>query len=99
MDRELGRLLDARAVQRGDLDGLTAEVLLDLVETDLVAVLLHDVHHVDRHHHRDTELLELGGEVEVTLKIRTIHDVQDCIRLRVDEVISRDHLLQCVWRK
>ena len=99
MDRELGRLLDARAVQRGDLHCLTAEVLLDLVEADLVAVLLYDIHHVHGHHHRNPELLQLCGEVEVTLEVRTIHDVQDRIRLRVDEVVSRDNLLQCVWRK
>ena len=99
MNRELGRLLDARAVQRGDLHCLTAEVLLDLVEADLVAVLLYDIHHVHGHHHRNPELLQLCGEVEVTLEVRTIHDVQDRIRLRVDEVVSRDNLLQCVWRK
>ena len=99
MDRELGRLLDARAVQCGDLHCLTAEVLLDLVEADLVAVLLHDVHHVDRHHDRNTELLQLCGEVQVTLEVGTIHDVQDRIRLRVDEIVSRYNLLQCVWRK
>ena len=99
MDRELGRLLDARAVQCGDLDRLTAEVLLDLVETDLVAVLLYDIHHVDCHHHWNTELLQLCGEVQVTLEVGTIHDVQDRIRLRVDEIVSRNDLLQCVWRK
>ena len=99
MDRELGRLLDARAVQRGNLHCLTAEVLLDLVEADLVAVLLYDIHHVDCHHHRDTELLQLCGEVQVTLEVGAIHDVQNRIRLRVDEIVSRYDLLQCVWRK
>ena len=98
-DCELGRLLDARAVQCGDLDCLTAEVLLDLVEADLVAVLLYDIHHVYCHHHWDTELLQLCGEVQVTLEVRAIHDVQNRIRLRVDEIVSRYDLLQCVWRK
>ena len=99
VDRELGRLLDARTVQCGNLHCLTAEVLLDLVEADLVAVLLYDIHHVDRHHHRNPELLQLCGEVQVTLEVRTIHDVQDRVRLRVDKVVSRNHLLQRVWRK
>ncbi len=36
---------------------------------DLVAVLIYDVHHVDRNNDRNTELNELGGQVEVALRL------------------------------
>ncbi len=99
MNGKLGCFLDACTIQCRNLYCLAAEVLLDLIETDLIAILLYNVHHVDRHHDWDSKLLQLCGEVEVTLEVRTIHDVQNRIRLCIDEIVSCNNLLQCVWRK
>ena len=49
----------------------------ELLDVDLVAVLLDDVHHVDGHDHRDAELGQLRGEVEVPLQVRAVDDVQN----------------------
>ena len=62
----------------------------------LVAVLLNDVHHVDGNNNRDAELGELCGEVKVTLKVRTVDDVENSIGALADEVVSCDDFLKGV---
>ena len=58
---------DPVALQGGDLDYVTAQLPAQFLAVDLVAVLPHHVHHVHGHHHRDAQLGQLGGQVEVAL--------------------------------
>ena len=98
-DGSLGSLLAALALQGGDLNSLTAQFLGELVQVDLVAVLANQVDHVDCHDNGDAQLDQLGGQVEVTLDVGTIDDVQDGIGLLVDEVAASDNFLQRVGRQ
>ena len=99
VDRGLRRLHDPGALQRRNLDDLAAELAAELGRVDLVAVLAHDVHHVDGDDDRDAELGELGGQVQVSLEVRAVDDVQDDVRAFADQVISGDHFLQRVGGK
>ena len=99
LDRFLGGFGDAGALQRGDLNDLAADLLREFRGVDPVAALFHDVHHVDRHDHRNAELDELRGEVEVALEVRAVHDVQNRVRTFVDQVIPGDDFLQRVGGK
>ena len=63
---------------------------------DPVAVLFHLVHHVEGNDHRPLQLKQLHGQVQVALKVRTIHDVDDGIRFFVDDVIPRNDLFHRV---
>ena len=99
LDRGVGRLADALALERGDLDDLAAELLRELAQVDPVAVLADDVDHVHRHDDRDAERHQLGGEVEVALDVRAIDDVEDRVRLLLHEVFARDDLLQRIRRE
>ena len=94
LDRRLGSLHNAGPLQRGDLDDLAAELTGQFGNIDLVAVFLDDVHHVDRNDHRNPQLRKLCGKVQVAFKIRTVDDVQNCVRPLVDEVVSCDDLLK-----
>ena len=47
------------------------------VDVDLVAVLAYHVHHVDGNDHGDAQLDQLGGQVQVTLQVGAIDDIQD----------------------
>ena len=96
LDRFLRGFRNARALQRGDLDDLAADLFGKLLRIDLVAVLFYDVDHVDRHDHRNAELDELRGEVQVAFEVRTVHDVQDRVRTLVDQIVSGNDLLQGV---
>ena len=95
-DSLLGRQHHAVALQSGDLHHLAAQLPGQLLGIDAVAVLLHHIHHVDGHYHRDAQLGELGGQIEVTLQVGAVDDVQDGIGALLDEVVTGYHLLQGV---
>ena len=99
MDSGFCCFLNAGALQSGNLNDLAAERLAQCVGVDLVAVLIYDVHHVDRNNDRNTELNELGGQVEVTLKVRTIDNIKDGFRSLLNEVVTCNNFFQRVRRK
>ena len=92
----LGGLHNALALQGGDLHDPAAQLAAQLVHVDLVAVLADHVHHVDGDDNGDAQLGQLGGQVQVTLQVRTVDDVQDGVGALGDEVITGDHFLQGV---
>ena len=87
---------DAGALQSGDLNDRAAQLAGEFLDVDLVAVLLDDVHHVDGHDHRDAELGQLRGEVEVPLQVGAVDDVQNRIGTLRDQVVPGDDLFECV---
>jgi len=92
----LRRFHDALALQGGDLHDLAAQLAAQLLHVDLVAVLADNVHHVDGDDNGDAQLGQLGGQVQVTLQVRAVDDVQDGIGALVDQVVTSHHLLQRV---
>ena len=94
VNRGLRSSVDAGALQCGDLDDLAAKFTRKFVQVDLVAILLHDVHHVDRHDHRDAEFGQLCGKIKVALKVRAVDDVENDIRAFRDKVCSGNDLFQ-----
>ena len=92
----LGGLHNALALQGGDLHDLAAQLTAQLLHVDLVAVLADHVHHVDGDNHGDAQLGQLGGQVQVTLQVRTVDDVQDGVGALGDQVVTGDHFLQGV---
>ena len=87
---------NACALQSGDLQNRAAQLTGQLLDVDLVSVLLDDVHHVDRHDDRDAKLGQLCGEVEVTLKVRAVDDVQNRVGALGDQVVTGDDLFERV---
>ena len=98
-DERLGRLDAARARVGRDADDLTVQSLADAREVDRVAVFLDEIHHVHRHHHRQTEFGELRREIEVALNVRAVDDVEDSVRILLDEELTRNLLLKGIRRK
>ena len=99
LDDFLGGHPVAVLLQGGDPDNLAAKSAGNLLEVDIVTILLHDVHHVDCHHHRQAQLGELRREVEVALDVRAVDDVQYRVRTLLDEKPPRDLLFDRVGRK
>ena len=95
-DGNLGSVHDAVALECGDLDDLAANLTGELLDVDLITVLADDIHHVDGDDHGDAELSELGGEIQVTLEVRAVDDVQDRVGTLGDEVVTGDDFLQRV---
>ena len=67
--------------------------LAHLLYVDGAAVGVHLVHHVQCQHHRHAQLEQLQRQVQVALDVRGVHDVDDAVRLLVDDKIARDDLL------
>ena len=98
-NRSLGSSLGALALQCADLHRLTAQLCAQLLQVDLITVLAHQIDHVHSHDHRDAQLDQLGGQVQVTLNVGTIDDVQDGIGLLLDQISTGNHFFQRVRRQ
>ena len=95
----LGGLHDAGTLQGGDLHHRAAQLTGQLLGVDLVAVLADHIHHVDGDDHGDAQLGKLGGQVEVTLQIGSVDDVEDGVGPLTDQVVTSHHFLQRVGRQ
>ena len=87
------QLVDTFVLRCRDGDDRNTELVLHLVDEDGTAVASYFVHHVQRDDHRNIELHELHGQVEVTLDICCIDDVDDAARLFVKDELTGDDLL------
>ena len=99
LDGLLSCLVDAVALEGGDLDDPASDLVGELLYVDPVAVFADKIHHVESYHHRDAELDELSGKIEVPLKVGAVDDVEDDVGALVNEIISGDYLLQSVRRE
>ena len=80
-------------------DMITGQNIKPGLDINLVAALSDYIHHVDSHNNRDAKLDDLCRQIQVTLQIRTINNIDDCIRMLTNQIISCYHFLQCIWRK
>ena len=97
--RGLGGLGDTRLLQGGYLDDRTSDLAGQLGQIDPVALLFDQIDHVDRDYDRDPQFGQLGGEIKVSLEVRAVDYVEDGVGSFSYEVVSRDDLLEGVWRE
>ena len=95
----LEELLDALVLKSRDHHDRAAELLGELVRVDLIAVLLDQVGHVEGNDHGQAGLDNLKRQVQVTLEVGGIDDLDDNIGLAAHEVIARALLLGAVGGK
>ena len=84
------------AFQGGDLHDPAAQLPGQLRHIDPVAVLLHDVHHVDGDDHRNPQLGQLGSQIQVPLQVGAVDDVQNGVGTLTDQVVAGHHFFQRV---
>ena len=90
------RCVDIGSLQSRDADELHTHLFRQLFQINLIPVLLDQIHHVDGYDNRNAQLCELGCQIEVSLQVRTINDIQDSIRPLCNQVFSRNDFFQCV---
>ena len=95
----LEQLLDTLVLKSRDHHDRAAELLGELVRVDLVAVLLDQVGHVEGNDHGQAGLDNLKRQVQVTLEVGGIDNLDDNIGLAAHEVIARALLLGAVGGK
>ena len=94
-----GDFRDALSLQRTDLHCLAAKCLSQLHKVDGIPVFPDKVNHVHGHHYRIPELNQLGGQVEVPLKIGSVNHVQNGIGMLLHQVCTGHRLLRRVRAK
>ena len=99
LDRPVHQLLDTRAAQRRNGDDGDTDLAFERGGVDLVARLLHRVHHVEGDDHGNVDLHELRGEIEIALQIGRVDDVDDAVGALIQYVIARDDFLGRVGRE
>ncbi len=86
-------LVDALVLGSGDGHDGHAQQGLEQVDVDRPAVGRDLVHHVERDDHRDLELHQLQGEVEVALDVGRVHDVDHGVGPLVQDELAAHDLL------
>ena len=93
VDRVVHQLLNALVFGRGDRHDRDAQHRLHGVYIHRAAVADHFIHHVQRHHNGDIHFKQLHGQIHVPLDIGNVDDVDDALRLLVQDKVAGDQLL------
>ena len=93
---QLGRAL---ALERGGFDDRYAQLGGQLFGIDRVAALGDNIHHVERDDDRNADLEQLGRQIQIAFDVGSIHQVDNDVRLFVDQEIAGDDLLKRVRRE
>ncbi len=97
LDSKLGGIHDALLVQSGNFNHSAAKLSAQSLEVNIITVLADKIHHVYGDHHRNACFRKLSCQIQISLQVCAIDDVQNDIRLILDQVVSGYHLFQCIW--
>ena len=76
-----------------------AEDTFHLVDPDGAAVASDLVHHIKSQHHRDFQLHQLQGEIEVTFDVGSVHYVDEATGVGVEYELAGHDFLGGIWRQ
>ena len=91
--------IDTVVLERRDHHDRTTQALLECGDIDLVAILLNQISHVERHHHGQACLDDLQREIEVALQIGGVEHLNHDVGLAAHEVVAAHALLGAVGRQ
>ena len=87
---QLGHAFVLDSTDRNDRD---AELTAHFFNVDRTAARADLVHHVQRQYHRHIQLQQLHGEVKIALDVGRVGDIDDAVRLFVQNILACDDLL------
>ena len=99
MDGMVDQFVDAFVFGRRNRHHRDAQQFLQPVDQDGPAIGAHFVHHVERQHHRDAQLHQLHGQIEVALDVGGIHNVNDAAGFLLQQKVAGDKLLARIGRQ
>ena len=82
----------ALVLRRGDGNNGNSQFTAHGGDVDGAAVAANLVHHVEREHHGDLHFQKLERQVEIPLDVGGVHNVDDAVRLFVQDEIPCDNL-------
>ena len=78
---------------RADGNDRDAKHIAHFRDVDRAAVRVDLIHHIECQHHRYAQLQKLQGQVEIALDVGRVHDIDDAVRLLVEDEIACNDLL------
>ena len=97
--RGLHKLIHAAALERRGGNDRATELAGKLVDVDLVAVLLDEVHHVEGDDHRQAQFENLRGQIQVALQVGRVDQVDDDVRVAIEKIVASDDFLRRIRRE
>ena len=97
--RGLHKLIHAAALERRGGNDRATELTGELVDVDLVAVLLDEVHHVESDDHRKSQFENLRGQIQVALQVGRVDQVDDDVRVAIEKIVASDDFLRRIRRE
>ena len=95
-NRPANQLVDPFTLKCGNLNDLTAGVFGKTVDVQFFSILSYQIHHINSNDYRNSKFRKLCGQIQVSLQIRSIDDIDDRIRFFTDQEISGYHFFQRV---
>ena len=91
-----GSLTGAFTLQCGGFHNLAAKLGSQLSSINLIAVLAHNINHVQRNRYRIPHLHNLRSQVQVTFNVRAINQIQYTVNIILQQIVTGNNLLQSV---
>ena len=88
------QLVHALVLHSGNGYHRNAQSLAEALHINGAATAGHLVHHVQCQHHGDTHFHQLQRQVQVPLDIGGVHDIDDAVRLLIQDEVPGDDLLR-----
>ena len=98
MNRMADQLVNSLALGSGNGDNRDSQGLLHLIDQDRAPVLPQLIHHIEGHYHRHAQLQKLHRQIEISLNIGRIHNIDNSLRLLPDNKFPCHNLLTAVGR-
>ena len=92
-----GSLTGAFTLQCGGFHNLAAKLGSQFSGINLIAVLAHDINHVQSNSYRITHFHNLCSQVQVTLDVRTVNQIQHTVNIALQQIVTGNNLFQSVW--
>ena len=93
------RIRDSVALKSGNFNYVAAKLLCEGFRVDPIPVFLHNIHHIDSHDNRNSQLHQLCGQIEVSLQVCSVNNIDDGIRPFCQQIVSGHDLFQRIWRQ
>ena len=97
MQRMSYQFIDTFVLRRRDGNDRNPQHLFHLVDQNRSAVFPYLIHHIQGKHHRNIQLHQLHGQIQIPLNIGSIHNVDDSFRMFIQHKISCNDLLTGIW--
>ena len=92
-DQLIHKFADAFVFARGNRHDRNPQKFAELFHMDRIAAGPYLVHHVEGDDHGLAQLHQLEGQIEISLDVGGIHDIENAIRIFIQDKVAGDDLL------